>query len=66
MALTYLTRWRMHRAAKLLATCDASTSEVANAVGYDTDSAFVKTFNRHLGETPGAHRRRVRGHREAK
>lgn len=56
--LTYLTRWRMHRAMQLLGGGTHSTSEVAQAVGYETDSAFVKAFKRHVGETPGAWRRR--------
>jgi AraC-like DNA-binding protein len=58
--LTYLTRWRMHRAAELLAEGGEGTAAVANAVGYDTASAFVKAFRRHTGETPGAYRRRAR------
>lgn len=58
--LTYLTRWRMQRAAELLRTGTAALSEVAASVGYETDGAFVKTFKRHLGETPGAYRRRER------
>ncbi|AUX28972.1 MULTISPECIES: AraC family transcriptional regulator [Sorangium] len=58
--LEYLTRWRMHRAAEMLADEAASTAEVAGAVGYDTDGAFVKAFKRHMGETPGAYRRKAR------
>ncbi|AGP33913.1 hypothetical protein BE04_47595 [Sorangium cellulosum] len=58
--LEYLTRWRMHRAADMLADEAASTAAVATAVGYDTDGAFVKAFKRHMGETPGAHRRKAR------
>lgn len=57
--LTYLTRWRMHRATQLIAGGTSSTTELAQAVGYDTDSAFVKAFKRHVGETPGAYRRRT-------
>jgi transcriptional regulator GlxA family with amidase domain len=56
--LTYLTKWRIYRATELLTNGKASLSEVANAVGYETDGAFVKAFKRHLGETPGAYRRR--------
>ncbi|XYH96908.1 helix-turn-helix domain-containing protein [Sorangium sp. So ce1128] len=58
--LEYLTRWRMHRAAELLADAAESTAAVASAVGYDTDGAFVKAFKRHTGETPGAYRRKAR------
>ncbi|MDC0749583.1 AraC family transcriptional regulator [Polyangium mundeleinium] len=58
--LTYLARWRMHRATQLMAGGAASTTAIAQAVGYETDSAFVKAFKRHLGETPGAFRRRLK------
>jgi transcriptional regulator GlxA family with amidase domain len=58
--LTYLARWRMHRAAELLATSDAPAAAIASAVGYETEGAFGKTFKRYVGETPGAYRRRVR------
>ncbi|WP_437680279.1 AraC family transcriptional regulator [Sorangium sp. So ce131] len=58
--LEYLTRWRMHRAAEMLADGAARTAEVASAVGYETDGAFVKAFKRHTGETPGAYRRKAR------
>ncbi|MGK3996991.1 AraC family transcriptional regulator [Sorangium sp. So ce1024] len=57
--LEYLTRWRMRRAAEMLADDAASTAAVASAVGYDTDGAFVKAFKRHMGETPGAYRRKA-------
>ncbi|NMO17861.1 AraC family transcriptional regulator [Pyxidicoccus fallax] len=59
--LTYVTRWRMHRAMQLMGTGTRSTSEVAQAVGYETDSAFVKAFKRHVGETPGTWKRRLTG-----
>jgi len=58
--LTYLTRWRMHRAAQLLASGVHSMSEVAQSVGYETDSAFAKAFKRHMGATPGAFRRETK------
>ncbi len=59
--LAYLTRWRMQRAAELLADRAATTAAIASAVGYVTHSAFVKAFKRHTGDTPGAYRRRSRG-----
>ncbi len=58
--LAYLTRWRMHRAAELLAVDGSDISAIAANVGYETESAFTKVFKRHLGETPGAYRRRLR------
>ena len=58
--LMYLTRWRMHVAMQLMAQSDGSLAAIAEAVGYDTDGAFGKTFKRLVGETPGAYRRQLR------
>lgn len=58
--LLYLTRWRMHRATELLATSSRTIADIAGSVGYETESAFTKVFKRHVGETPGAYRRRLR------
>lgn len=55
--LDYLTRWRIYRAAVLLSEGDKKLSEVANAVGYDSDGSFNKTFKRIVGVTPGEYRR---------
>lgn len=60
--MTYLTRWRMHKAMQLMAERGPSMSAIAQAVGYETDSAFVKAFKRHVGETPGSFRRRLKDH----
>ena len=59
--LAYLTQRRMQQAAAMLADGRETTAAVANAVGYDTHSAFAKAFRRATGETPGAYRRKVRG-----
>lgn len=59
--LTYLTRWRMARATRLLQTTSHSLSEVAARVGYDADAAFSKAFKRWQGVAPGAFRRRTPG-----
>ncbi|RYZ44177.1 MAG: AraC family transcriptional regulator [Myxococcaceae bacterium] len=58
--LTYLTGWRMHTASRLMANPDASLTAIAEAVGYETDSAFGKAFKRHVGKTPGEYRRQLR------
>lgn len=55
--LTYLTRWRMHRAGRLLATTPSRIHEIASQVGYDTESAFNKAFKRWMGAAPSAYRR---------
>ncbi|RKH21161.1 AraC family transcriptional regulator [Corallococcus praedator] len=58
--LTYLTGWRMHTASRLMANPDQSLTAIAEAVGYETDSAFGKAFKRHVGKTPGEYRRQLR------
>lgn len=55
--LDYLTRWRVYRAAVLLKEGDRKLTEIANAVGYDSDGSFHKTFKRIVGVTPGEYRR---------
>lgn len=53
----YLTRWRIHLATGALADADASLAEVAESVGYTSETAFSKAFKRLLGVSPGAYRR---------
>ena len=55
--LTYLTRWRMHRATRLLRGTEANVGEIAARVGYDAQAAFNKAFKRWIGVAPGAYRR---------
>jgi AraC-like DNA-binding protein len=55
--LTYLTRWRMQKASRLLETSPACVAEVAKRVGYDAEAAFSKAFKRWIGVAPGAYRR---------
>ncbi len=54
--LTYLTRWRMHRASRLLATSLLRIHEIAAQVGYETESAFHKAFKRSMGSAPTTYR----------
>ncbi|WP_437280246.1 AraC family transcriptional regulator [Sorangium sp. So ce375] len=58
--LRYLAELRMQRAAELLAESDGSLAAVAAEVGYDSEFAFSRAFKRHMGEAPGAFRRRSR------
>ena len=46
------TRWRVCRAIALLAG-GMAVKDVALEVGYETPSAFVAAFKRHVGRTPG-------------
>jgi len=55
--LEYLTRWRMHKAGRLLRDDTRKLLEVAISVGYDSDGAFHKAFKRVVGVTPGEYRR---------
>ena len=55
--LDYLAEWRMHKAAALLQSSDFSLSEIAQAVGYQSDAAFNRMYKRITGTTPGLFRR---------
>ena len=55
--LSYLTRWRMHIAARLLQQSKTSLLEVANKSGYDSEIAFHRAFKRVTGRTPGSVRK---------
>jgi transcriptional regulator GlxA family with amidase domain len=57
--LTYLTRWRMAKATRLLHNGSTSVGQVATQVGYDAEAAFSKAFKRWHGLAPGAYRRRA-------
>lgn len=55
----YVTRWRMHLAARSLRDGEASVAEVARRVGYDSEAAFSRAFKRLVGVSPGTVRRAV-------
>ena len=55
--LTYLTRWRMNVASRLLQHPKTSLLEIANLSGYDSEVAFHRAFKRVTGHTPGSVRR---------
>jgi AraC-like DNA-binding protein len=56
--LGYLTFWRMFRAKQLLRDGRLSLIEIAERVGYDTDTALSRAFKRTQGVAPGEWRRR--------
>ncbi len=55
--LTYVTRWRMLTAARLLRETDGPIGVVARKVGYSSEFAFAKAFKREYGLAPGQYRR---------
>jgi AraC-like DNA-binding protein len=54
--MTYLTRWRLQLAARLLASTPRGVSEIAADVGYESEAAFSRAFKREFGEPPGRYR----------
>jgi AraC-like DNA-binding protein len=59
-AMQYVTRWRMHHAAELLAGGAISVSEAGRRVGYDSEAAFSRAFTRVLGTAPSTVRTSAR------
>ena len=53
----YLTRWRIHLAARLLREEGCSVGAAARRVGYGTEAAFSNAFVRVMGMRPGAYKR---------
>jgi AraC-like DNA-binding protein len=54
--LTYLTRWRMLRATRLLRN-EVRMGTIAEQLGYESEAAFRKAFKRELGVPPAQYRR---------
>jgi len=57
--MEYLTRWRMLLAGDRLKNSDDSLSAIALSLGYESDSAFGKTFKRIMGCSPRQHSKRT-------
>ncbi|MEV6772763.1 AraC family transcriptional regulator [Nocardia sp. NPDC051030] len=55
--LSYVTRWRMLSAARLLRETNTPLASVARKVGYQSEFAFAKAFKREYGQAPGHYRR---------
>lgn len=55
--MNYVTRWRMLKARELLKASDKSLPDIAERVGYSSESAFSHAFKRQFGQGPGAFRR---------
>jgi AraC-like DNA-binding protein len=59
--MTYLARWRLQLAARLLQTTRKNVLEVALDVGYDSEASFNRAFKREFGLPPGRFRTRHTG-----
>jgi AraC-like DNA-binding protein len=55
--LTYLARWRLQLAARLLQTSRKTILQVASEVGYESEAAFSRAFKREFGVPPAKYRR---------
>ncbi|HTK11462.1 MAG TPA: AraC family transcriptional regulator [Ktedonobacteraceae bacterium] len=55
--ITYLTRWRMRRATRLLKD-NVEIEKIAELLGYESTVAFHKAFKREVGKTPAWYRKR--------
>jgi AraC-like DNA-binding protein len=54
--LTYLTRWRMLRATRLLKN-EVRMETIAERLGYESEAAFRKAFKREMGVPPAQYRK---------
>jgi AraC-like DNA-binding protein len=59
--LTYLARWRLQLAARLLQTTRKSIVQLASDVGYESQAAFNRAFKREFGLPPARYRRKLSG-----
>jgi AraC-like DNA-binding protein len=58
--MQYLALWRMQLASHLL-LAGGPVAAAAAAVGYESESAFSRTFKKLVGQAPGTWRRAVNG-----
>ena len=54
--IKYLTRWRMHRATRLLKN-NVEVEKIAELLGYESGVAFRKAFKREVGIPPARYRK---------
>ena len=57
--LTYLARWRLQLAARLLETTRKTVLHVASEVGYESEAAFNRAFKREFSVPPAQYRRTI-------
>ncbi|TCV96360.1 AraC family transcriptional regulator [Luteibacter rhizovicinus] len=56
-----LTRMRMDAAAVRLSRTKENVGQIAASVGFQSDSAFIRAFEREKGQSPSAYRRQLSG-----
>lgn len=56
--MAYLNRWRMKLGAEMLQSTEQSVAEIAEAVGYGSESAFNRAFRREFACPPAQFRRK--------
>jgi AraC-like DNA-binding protein len=54
--MTYLTRWRLELAARMLERTSRGLAEISGDVGYESEAAFSRAFKREFGQPPGRYR----------
>lgn len=59
-AMEYLTRYRMKIAAQMLTHTGMKVAEIAEAVGFDYDTYFIRIFTAKKGLSPTSYRRQTR------
>ena len=59
--LTYLARWRLQLASRLLETTRKTIQQVAAEVGYDSQASFNRAFKREFGHPPARYRKEHAG-----
>lgn len=56
--IDYVTNLRMDKAQRLLLETSRSVQDIASSIGYTTSIAFIRTFKKTFGFTPGDYRKR--------
>jgi AraC-like DNA-binding protein len=59
--LTYLARWRLQLAARLLQTTQKNVLQVAFDTGYESEASFNRAFKREFGLPPAQYRKELTG-----
>jgi transcriptional regulator GlxA family with amidase domain len=58
--MAYLMKWRLQLVARALAATSRGVTEIASDVGYESEAAFNRAFEREFGSPPARYRREQR------